>query len=117
MYNNTVRILSNLKHVQVCSCNDPKFSDRLVWANSADCSSKIGLLLEEHSDQGLHYLQYWLQYSMAKPLFSSFRMITAKYSSVRNLPKIQTKTPNLKVFYQKHANGIANSKDPDQTLL
>ena len=32
-----------------------------------------------------------------------------------NLPKIQTKRPNLKVFCQKHANGIANSEDPDQT--
>ena len=29
--------------------------------------------------------------------------------------KIQTKRPNLKVFCQKHANGIANSEDPDQT--
>ena len=32
-----------------------------------------------------------------------------------NSPKIQTKRPNLKVFCQKHANGIANSEDPDQT--
>ena len=32
-----------------------------------------------------------------------------------NLPKIQTKRPNLRVFRQKDANGIANSKDPDQT--
>ena len=30
-------------------------------------------------------------------------------------PKIQTKRPNLKVFCLKHANGIANSEDPDQT--
>ena len=32
-----------------------------------------------------------------------------------NLPKIQTKRPNLRVFYQSDANGIANSEDPDQT--
>ena len=32
-----------------------------------------------------------------------------------NSPKIQTKRPNLKVFCQKYANGIANSEDPDQT--
>ena len=32
-----------------------------------------------------------------------------------NLPKIQTKRPNLRVFYQKDANGKANSVDPDQT--
>ena len=32
-----------------------------------------------------------------------------------NLPKIQEKKPNLRVFRQKDANGIANSEDPDQT--
>ena len=32
-----------------------------------------------------------------------------------NLPKIQTKRPNLRVFCQKDANGIENSEDPDQT--
>ena len=34
-----------------------------------------------------------------------------------NSPKIQTKRQNLKVFCQKHANGIPNSEDPDQTSL
>ena len=41
-----------------------------------------------------------------------------KFSDTRklccNLPKIQTKSPNLRVFSQEHANGIANSEDPDQ---
>ena len=32
-----------------------------------------------------------------------------------NLPKIQTKRPNLRIFHQIDANGIANSEDPDQT--
>ena len=32
-----------------------------------------------------------------------------------NLPKFQTKRPNLRVFHQKDADGIANSEDPDQT--
>ena len=32
-----------------------------------------------------------------------------------NVPKIQTKKPNLRIFLQKDANGIANSVDPDQT--
>ena len=32
-----------------------------------------------------------------------------------NLPKIQTKRPNLREFRQKDTNGIANSEDPDQT--
>ena len=34
-----------------------------------------------------------------------------------NLPKIQTKMPNLREFHQKGANGIANSEDPDQTAV
>ena len=42
-----------------------------------------------------------------------------KFSDARklccNLPKIQTKRPDLRVFCQKDANGIANSEDPDQT--
>ena len=42
-----------------------------------------------------------------------------KFSDARklwcNLPKTQTKRPNLRVFRQKDANGIANSEDPDQT--
>ena len=32
-----------------------------------------------------------------------------------NLPKIQTKRPNRRVFHQKEANGLANSEDPNQT--
>ena len=32
-----------------------------------------------------------------------------------NIPKIRTKRPNLWVFPQKDANGIANSEDLDQT--
>ena len=58
----------------------------------------------------------------------TFEMITAvlwvtddyrkvpKFSDPRklccNLPKIQTKRPNLRVFCQNGANGIANSEDP-----
>ena len=42
-----------------------------------------------------------------------------KFSDARkhccNIPKIQTKAPNLMELHQKGANGIANSKDPDQT--
>ena len=42
-----------------------------------------------------------------------------KFSDARklccNLPKIQTKRPNLKLFSQKDANDLANSEDPDQT--
>ena len=33
------------------------------------------------------------------------------------VPKIQIKRPNLRIFCQKDANGIANSEDPDQADL
>ena len=45
------------------------------------------------------------------PKFSDTRKLSC------NLPKIQTKMPNLKVFRLINANGIANSEDPDQTPL
>ena len=42
-----------------------------------------------------------------------------KFSDARklgcNLPKIQTKRPNLRSFRQKDENVIANSEEPDQT--
>ena len=55
-----------------------------------------------------------------KPAFAAtnYRKVP-KFSDARkiccNVPKIQTKSPNLRVFCQKDANGIANSEDPDQT--
>ena len=49
--------------------------------------TQIRLLLEEQSDQGLHYLQYCLHLLDAllygKASFSSFRMITTKFSGAR----------------------------------
>ena len=42
-----------------------------------------------------------------------------KFSDARklccNLPKIQTKRPKLRVFYQNDANGKANCEATDQT--
>ena len=50
--------------------------------------------------------------------FKQYRKVP-KFSDARNLccnlPKIQTKSPNLRVFRQKDAEGIANSEDLDQT--
>ena len=43
------------------------------------------------------------------PKFSDARKLCS------NLPKIQTKGANLRVFREKDAKGIANSEDPDQT--
>ena len=48
-----------------------------------------------------------------------YRKVT-KFSDTRklrcNLPKIQTKRPNLRVFHQKDANGIATRIDVYETL-
>ena len=46
------------------------------------------------------------------------KCIIVKFLNFRcDLPKIQTKRPNFRLIHQKDANGIANSKDPDQTVL
>ena len=55
-------------------------------------------------------LKYILDWHYRKvPKFSDARKLCC------NLPKIQEKRPNLRVFRQKDANEIANSEDPDQT--
>ena len=54
-------------------------------------------------------LHIW-RYNYGKvPKFSDTRKLCS------NLPKNQTKRPNLRVFHQKDLNGIANNEDPDQT--
>ena len=57
-------------------------------------------------------LYFWeilfLSYSK-DPKFSDAKKLSC------NLPKIQTKRSNLRVFCQNDANGIANGEDPDQT--
>ena len=59
---------------------------RTDWSGQI-VQTQIRLLLEEHSDQCLHYLQYCLHLLdtllYVKPLFSSLRMITAKFSCVQ----------------------------------
>ena len=57
--------------------NDPKFSDRKAWANSADPGQTA-------PDQGLHSLQFLLHLLEAL-LYgkSNFRVITANFSDVR----------------------------------
>ena len=51
--------------------------------------------------------------------FKEFYRKVPKFSDAGNLccnlPKNQTKRPNLKVFRQNGANGIASSEDFDQT--
>ena len=57
---------------------------------------------------GLKRGQVKIQYHKV-PKFSAARKLCC------NLPKTQTKRPNLRVFRPKDANQIANSEDPDQT--
>ena len=52
------------------------------------------------------------------PSYLIYRKVPKLWDATKlccNLPKTQTKRPNLRVFRQKDANGIANSEDPDQT--
>ena len=59
-----------------------------------------------------------IQHSLQKLNQGEYRKVL-KFSDTRklccNLPKIQTKRQNLRVFRQNDANGIANIEDPDQT--
>ena len=61
-----------------------------------------------------------LQQLSQKHLRTSYRKVP-KFSDARklccNLTKIQEKKPNLLVFCQKDANGIANSEDPGPALF
>ena len=73
--------------------------------------------------ENLRTLQYsnTLDHCASPCLIKVFYRKVPKFSEARklcwNLPKIQTKRPTLRVFHQKDANGIANSGDPDQSVL
>ena len=81
--------------------------------------TQIRLFLEEQYDEGLHCLLSLWQYFEAFLHGRTYYRKVAKFSDVKklscNLPKIQEKRPNLRVFRQKDANEIANSEYPDQT--
>ena len=57
--------------------NDPKFSDRQAWANSA-VPDPTRVFTVCHS-----ICIIWTHYSTVKPLFFNFRVITANFSGVR----------------------------------
>ena len=50
-----------------------------------------------------------------KEIYSNIRKFSDAKKLCCNLPKIQTKRLNLRIFHQKDANRIANSEDLDQT--
>ena len=62
-------------------------------------------------------INYWKRF-LDKVRIITYRKVP-KFLDTRklccNLPKTQTKLPNLSVFHQKDTNGIASSEDPDQT--
>ena len=73
-------------------------SFRTDWSGQI-VQTQIRLLLEEQSDQGLHYLQYCVHLLNAllygKTSFSSFKIFTAKFLSVR---KFRNFTVNVNVL-------------------
>ena len=84
---------------------NPFLLDLLIPLNEPEWSCKSSLIFKQ-------FLLWWME-DMVKyrkvPKFVDARKLRC------NLPKFQTKWPNLRVFRQKGANGIANSEDPDQT--
>ena len=77
----------------------------------------------ENCDFFLFLLKTWTESTLhvlikTASVSNKYRKVP-KFSDARklrfNLPKIQTKRLNLRVFPPKDATGIANSEDPDQT--
>ena len=62
----------------------------------------------------MSYLVGTLTDGLSRDKTRTVKIKIPKFSDAK-IPKIQMKRPNLKLFCQKHANGIANSEDPDQT--
>ena len=56
-----------------------------------------------------------LDYIIVFQMYRKVHKFSVPRKLCSNLSKIQTKRPNLRVFCQKDANGIANGEDPDQT--
>ena len=76
-------------------------------------------VLREHRNRLIFFFFFF--FSGIFFFFFFFRLIYSKdpkFLDTRNccnLPKIQTKRQNFRIFRQTDANGIANSEDPDQT--
>ena len=92
--------LFRMKHPQVKG-QTPMESQEAARVFRATCNDDVILMSCLHCKENSEYRNV--------PKFSGARHLCC------NLSKIQTKRPNLWVFHQKDANGIANSGDPDQT--
>ena len=62
--------------------NDPKFSDRQVWANSADPDQTAPSKLIRANTVCNSGCIFWVHYSSVKPSCSNFRVITAIFFGV-----------------------------------
>ena len=58
--------------------NVPKFSDRQVWANSADPDKTAPSLIRVYTVCNFLCI-FWMHYSKEKPSCSTFRVITANF--------------------------------------
>ena len=83
----------------------------LGWNGGSNCLSSWSLLTFYFSAQSCHFHNNKNHNTVYRKVskFSDARKLC------RNLPKIETKRSNLRVFCIKDANGIAESGDPDQT--
>ena len=93
---------------------DPKQLSAKLSQVNAFCSTKM----EQCTNQLKKIQNFWMHEIIAVTYLKYVKIL--KFSDTRkiccNLPKIQTKRPNLRVFCQKDANGIANSEHPVQTV-
>ena len=91
-----------------------------VWTDQIKQIPRLVLVFTGHKCHtvGFPTVQLILPYFLFTNMFYPYSKVH-KFSDARklprNLPKIQAKRPNLRVFRQKDANGKANSEDPDQT--
>ena len=81
--------------------NDPKFSDRQAWANSADPDQTRSSLIRVYTVCHSVWI-LWTHYSMVEPHSSNFRVITTNVLGVR--------------IFRKCTVVWANTIDPGSTI-
>ena len=78
-----LKFVTTESYLYICR-NDPKFSDRYAWANSADPDQTAprGSLIRVYTVCRSVCI-VWTHYSMVEPHSSNFRVITTNFVSVR----------------------------------
>ena len=88
-----------------CYRNFPKFSDRQVWANSADPDQRSSLIRVYTVCNSLCII--WMDYSKETPSCSTFRVITTNFLGVRIFRKFTVFPPCYvlkEVYWTKNKN-------------